>query len=117
MLVRRCGRLAHCHASNDSAITRRCGSVKLRSMSAPESSGGRTRRPPARRQSAGMYDARRPATGSGVTTAPSVLDLEDEDTVTYDARRTPAVSLPALLAECAEGRERKPIGVRLHRGM
>jgi hypothetical protein len=34
--------------------------------------------------------------------APSFLDLEDEETVAYDARRTPAVSLPALRAECVD---------------
>ncbi len=37
--------------------------------------------------------------GLGVPVAPSFLNLDNEETLTYDARRTPAVSFPALLAE------------------
>jgi hypothetical protein len=38
--------------------------------------------------------------GIGVPVAPSFLQLDEEETVAYNARRTPAVSLPALRAEC-----------------
>src|SRR5262245_31187731 len=43
--------------------------------------------------------------GLGVPTAPSFLELDDEETVAYNARRTPAVSLPALRAECLAARD------------
>jgi hypothetical protein len=44
-----------------------------------------------------------------VPVAPSFLDLDDEETVAYNARRTPAVSLPALRAECLEAGDSSPI--------
>jgi len=53
------------------------------------------------RPSPGTYQ--RTAIGLGVSAVPNFLDLDDEDTVAYDARRTPAVSLPALRAECSGG--------------
>jgi hypothetical protein len=40
--------------------------------------------------------------GGAEVPAPNFDDLDDEETVTYDARRTPAVSLPALRAECVD---------------
>jgi hypothetical protein len=43
--------------------------------------------------------------GLGVPAAASFLDLQDEETTTYDARRTPAVSLHALLLEAERGLE------------
>ncbi len=44
--------------------------------------------------------------GLGEPTPATFLDMQDEETVTYDARRTPAVSRPALLLETP--RARKP---------
>jgi hypothetical protein len=50
-------------------------------------------------------------TGLGVPAAPSFLELDDEETVAYNARRTPAVSLPALRAECFSARDAEPIAL------
>src|SRR5205085_2380355 len=49
----------------------------------------------------GTSEAHRTVMGLGVPVAPSFLDLEEEDTVAYDASDVPAVSLPELLARCA----------------
>ncbi len=59
------------------------------------------------RPSPGTRQPRPTATGPGVPAASKFIDLDDddEDTVTYDARRTPTLSLPALLAECVAGEE------------
>jgi len=62
------------------------------------------------RPSPGTYQ--RTAIGLGVPAAPNFLDLDDEDTVAYDARRTPAVSLPALRAECSGGVKSRSAGGR-----
>src|SRR5260370_30334732 len=53
----------------------------------------------------GTHQRRPTAVGMGVPVARSFLDLDDEETVTYDGRRTPAVSLPALRAECIDAEE------------
>jgi hypothetical protein len=49
--------------------------------------------------------------GIGVPVAPSFLQLDDEETVAYNARRTPAVSLPALRAECFAADDPAPIAL------
>jgi hypothetical protein len=50
----------------------------------------------------GTSEVQRTVIGVGVPVAPSFLNLEDEETVAYDARDVPAVTLPALLARCAQ---------------
>ncbi|HEX9295067.1 MAG TPA: hypothetical protein VF881_04515 [Polyangiaceae bacterium] len=70
-------------------------------MSAPERSGGRSQRPPLP-QPWSETSKRRTTSIRPSVSAPNFADLDDEETVTYDARQTPAVSLPALRAECVD---------------
>jgi hypothetical protein len=55
---------------------------------------------PSRRLPLGASEAQRTVIGLGVPIAPSFLDLDEEETVAYNARATPAFSLNALIAEC-----------------
>ncbi len=80
-------------------VTLRGGSDKLISMRAPKHSNGRAQRPPL--PASEGYQRRPTSKGQGLP-APSFADLDDEETVTYDARATPAVAMPALRAECLD---------------
>src|SRR5215510_8241068 len=87
-------------------MTCRCRGDMLRSVSALVRSMGRALRRLLPGLSSGTHRRRSKAIGlgvaGGVPVAPSSLNLDDEATVAYNARRTPAVSLPALRAECLD---------------
>jgi hypothetical protein len=81
------------------------------SMGAPESARRQAHEPsspssqptpprPSHRLPLGTSEAQRTVIGMGVPVAPSFLDLDEEQTVAYDARATPAFALNHLLAEC-----------------
>jgi hypothetical protein len=73
------------------------------SMREPERSSRQRR--PLPRSSPANPERKGTVLGLGVPVAPSFLQLDDEETVAYNARRTPAISLPALRAECLEADE------------
>src|SRR5678815_719198 len=85
--------------SANKKVTCRHWSDKLGIVSAPERSNQRAQRRPVPRPSPGPYQRRPVPNAYGVPLAPSFLDLEDEDTIAYDARRTPVMSMPALRTE------------------
>jgi hypothetical protein len=110
------------HFFVDQQVTRLSRDDKMMAMSPP---GGASGRAYARKVTPSKLEAPRPSArilpldttaaqrtvlglGGGVPVAPSFLALEDEETVAYDARDVPAVSLPALLAQCGRASSTVP---------
>jgi hypothetical protein len=73
---------------------------KMILMSASRNIGRHTKRSPLPGKSLGSYERLTTPVGLGVPSIAGFVEIDDEETVTYDARATPAVTLPALLAEC-----------------
>jgi hypothetical protein len=67
-------------------------------MSASRDLGRHPKRSPLPAQ--GSYKRLPTSIGLGVPSVAGFVELDEEETVTYDARATPAVALPALLAKC-----------------